>query len=48
MKILSLERVVLKAKKLAEDKLARGENADEFVEVGEANGFKIYVTQERP
>jgi quercetin dioxygenase-like cupin family protein len=32
------------SKKLAEDKLARGENADEFVKIGEADGFKIHVT----
>jgi len=44
LKILNLEQGILKAKELAEDKLLRGENADEFVEIGEADGFKIYVT----
>jgi len=44
LKILNLEQVILKAKELAEDKLVKGENADEFVEIGEADGFKIYVT----
>lgn len=44
LKILNLEQVILKARKLAEDKLAKGENADEFAEIGEADGFKIYVT----
>jgi hypothetical protein len=30
-------------KRLAEEKLARGESADEFVQIGEAGGFKLYV-----
>lgn len=33
----------MKGKRLAEEKLVKGENADEFVEIGEADGFKIYV-----
>jgi mannose-6-phosphate isomerase-like protein (cupin superfamily) len=32
-----------RAKEMAEDKIARGESADEFVEIGEADGFKLYV-----
>lgn len=44
LKILNLEQVTLKAKELAEDKLVKGESADEFVEISEADGFKIYVT----
>jgi len=43
LKIVNLEEAILKAKKMAEDKLAKGENADEFVEIGEADEFKIYV-----
>jgi len=43
LKITKLEEVVSKAKKLAEDKLAAGENADEFVEIGEIDGAKLYV-----
>lgn len=44
MKIVRLEDAISEAKRLAEEKLARGENADEFVEVGEADGFKLYIT----
>jgi quercetin dioxygenase-like cupin family protein len=33
--------LVLEAKRLAEEKLARNENADEFLEVAKADGFKI-------
>jgi len=43
-KVIDLKKAISKAKKLAEDKLSMGENADEFVEIGEADGFKIYVT----
>ena len=43
MKIVNLEETISEAKKLAEKKLAIGENADEFVEIGEADGFKLYV-----
>jgi len=43
LKIIDLENAILKAKKLAEDKLAKGEDADEFIEIGEADEFKIYV-----
>ena len=41
---MNLEKAILKAKKLAENKIAKSENADEFVEIGNADGFKIYVT----
>lgn len=44
MKIVRLEEAISKAKRLAEEKLARGENADIFMEIGEADGFKLYVT----
>jgi hypothetical protein len=44
MKVLNLQEAIFKAKQLAEEKLANGESADEFVEVAEADGFKIYVT----
>jgi mannose-6-phosphate isomerase-like protein (cupin superfamily) len=36
--------MIFKAKELAEEKLANGLGADEFVEIGNADGFKIYVT----
>jgi quercetin dioxygenase-like cupin family protein len=44
LKITNLEQAILRAKKLAKNKLAQGEDADEFVKIGEADGFKIYVT----
>ncbi len=44
MKIARLEDATSEAKRLAEEKLAVGESADEFVEIGEADGFKLYVT----
>jgi mannose-6-phosphate isomerase-like protein (cupin superfamily) len=44
LKTVRLKQAILRAKKLAEDKLAKGENADEFILIGEADGFKIYVT----
>lgn len=44
---MRLEDAISKAKRLAEEKLARGESADEFVEIGEADGFKLYVTAEK-
>jgi quercetin dioxygenase-like cupin family protein len=44
MKTVSLEEAIAEAKKLAETKLAAGDNADEFVEIGEADGFKLFVT----
>ena len=44
LKIVSLENAISKAKELARSKLSKGLNADEFLEIGEADGFKIYVT----
>jgi len=44
MKIVRLEDAISEAKRLAEEKLAVEESADEFVEIGEADGFKLYVT----
>lgn len=40
---MNLEKAILKAKKLAKDKVANHQNADEFVGIAEADGFKIYV-----
>jgi hypothetical protein len=36
--------MISKAKELAEDKLGKGLGADEIVEIGDADVFKIYVT----
>jgi quercetin dioxygenase-like cupin family protein len=44
MEVKSLKDAISEAKRLAEKKLAKGENADEFVEIAEADSFKIYVT----
>jgi quercetin dioxygenase-like cupin family protein len=44
LKIVNFEKAVRKAKDLAESKLAKHESADEFVEIGNTDGFKIYVT----
>jgi mannose-6-phosphate isomerase-like protein (cupin superfamily) len=44
LKIINFEKAKTKVKELAETKLAEKENADEFVEIGDADGFKIYVT----
>jgi hypothetical protein len=44
MKIVRLEDAISEAKRLAEEKLAVGESPDEFVEIGEADGFKLYIT----
>ena len=44
MKIVSLKNAISQAKKLAESRLAEGMSADEFVEIGNADGFRIYVT----
>jgi mannose-6-phosphate isomerase-like protein (cupin superfamily) len=41
---MSLEQVISRVKRLAADKLASHVNADEFIEIGDADGFKIYVT----
>jgi mannose-6-phosphate isomerase-like protein (cupin superfamily) len=47
LKIVDFEKAIQKAKELAENKLAKHENADEFVEIGDADGFKIYVAAGR-
>jgi len=44
LKIVSLENAISKVKKLARSKLTEGLNIDEFSEIGEADGFKIYIT----
>jgi mannose-6-phosphate isomerase-like protein (cupin superfamily) len=44
LKIVNFEEAIIKVKKEAESKLAEHENADEFVEIGDADDFKIYVT----
>ena len=43
MKVVSLENAILRAKELARRRLAEGKSADEFVRIGEADGFRIYV-----
>lgn len=43
MSVFQFDEAKLKARKLAEAKLAKGENADEFVQIAEVNGFKLYV-----
>ena len=40
---MDLGDAISKVRELAEAKLAEGENADEFMEIGEADGFKIYI-----
>jgi len=44
MKVIRLEDAISEVKRLAEEKLAMGEGADKFVEIGEADGFKLYIT----
>ena len=44
LKIVSLQDAISRAKELAKNKPAEGLNVDEFLEIGEADGFKIYVT----
>jgi len=43
LRIVDFQEAILKGKTLAEERLVKGESADEFVEIGEADGFKIYV-----
>jgi len=43
LEIIDFQEAILKGKRLAEEKIVKGENADEFVEIGEADGFKLYV-----
>jgi len=44
IKVIRLEDAISEVKRLAEEKLAMGEGADKFVEIGEADGFKLYIT----
>jgi len=41
--VVDFKRVVQEVKKMAEDRIAKRENADEFVEIGDVDGFKIYI-----
>ena len=41
---MQIQEAIREARRLAESKLAEGTNADEFVEIAQADGFKIYVT----
>jgi quercetin dioxygenase-like cupin family protein len=41
--VLKLEEWILKARKLAETKIAKGKSADESVEIAETDGFRIYA-----
>jgi mannose-6-phosphate isomerase-like protein (cupin superfamily) len=43
LKVVDFEKAQSEAKKLAENKLAKRENANEFVGIGNADGFRIYV-----
>jgi mannose-6-phosphate isomerase-like protein (cupin superfamily) len=43
-KVVEFEDAVKKARKLAQEKLDEGDNADEFVEIGDAEDVKFYVT----
>jgi len=43
MKVMNLEEAADIARNLAREKLTQGKNADEFVRIGEADGFKLYV-----
>ena len=45
--VKSIEAEVLRVKKLAEIKLAKNENVDEFVPIAEADGFKSMSRQAR-
>jgi len=44
IKTVNLKDAISRAKQLAESKIANDENADEFVEIAEIDGYKIYVT----
>jgi len=44
LKTMQIQEAIREARRLAESKLAEGTNADEFVEIAQADGFKIYVT----
>jgi quercetin dioxygenase-like cupin family protein len=44
IKVMDFEEATHIARNLAEKKLALDESADEFVEIGNADDFKLYVT----
>jgi mannose-6-phosphate isomerase-like protein (cupin superfamily) len=44
LKVVGFEEAVRKVRRLAKEKLQRSKNADKFVEIGEADGFKLYAT----
>lgn len=43
LNVISLEQVTSRAREIVATKLASGMDADEFIEIGNADGFKIYV-----
>ena len=43
LNVISLEDVTSRARKIVSARLAKGVDADEFIEIGNADGFKIYV-----
>jgi len=43
-KVVEFEDALKQVRKLAQEKLDEGDNADEFVELGDADGVKFYVT----
>ena len=43
LKVVSLGSAISEAKELVENKLAKGMNADDLLEIGDADGFKIYI-----
>lgn len=44
IKTVNLKDAISKVKQLVESKIADGKDADEFVEIAETDGYKIYVT----
>jgi quercetin dioxygenase-like cupin family protein len=43
LKLSDIDEAIRKVRELAYRELAKGKNADEFVQIGEADGFKLYV-----
>lgn len=43
LQVVNFKEAVRKARGLVKERIAKGENADEFVELGETDGFRIYV-----
>ena len=43
LKVSDFKEAVHRARTLAEEKSGRHENADEFIKIGEADGFRLYV-----